>query len=88
MITWVPVLSEDDVSKPLCEAVYDRHHLVTARHRQATARTEVVLNVDYSQDIALGGYYSPGHGCASSRAWAVHGIASAASRVRLSKDRP
>ena len=46
----MPVLGQDHVAEPLRQAVDQGHDLVPARHRQGTARTEVVLHVDHQED--------------------------------------
>src|SRR5262249_11941569 len=49
----MPVLSEYHVTEFFAQAIDRGHDLVAARHREASARTKVVLHVDGEEDVAL-----------------------------------
>jgi len=49
----VPVLGEDHVLETRRHAVDERHDLVAARHRQLSARAEVVLKINDQEHILV-----------------------------------
>jgi hypothetical protein len=49
----MPVLRKHDVSKPFRHCIDQGHDFVAARHCQAAAETEVVLDVDDEKRIVL-----------------------------------
>ena len=53
MAARVPVLRQHHMRESRGQAIDQRHDLVAARHRQPAARTEVVLDVDDQQDVAI-----------------------------------
>ena len=57
----VPILSQHDVWKPLCETIDERHDLVTLRHRKSSTRAKVILHVDHEKNIAGADRWTCGH---------------------------
>src|SRR5579884_1317412 len=58
MIGGMPILRQNDVREPSGEAIDDRNHLVAARNRQRAARAEIILNIDYKENVALPGSHA------------------------------
>src|ERR1700741_2462535 len=61
MAVRVPILSQHDVRKPLCETIDEWHDLITLRHRKASARAKVILHVDHEKHIACADSWTCGH---------------------------
>ena len=53
MAARMPILRQHHMGKLRGQAIDQRHDLVAAGHREAAARTEVVLDVDDQQDILV-----------------------------------
>ena len=53
MAARMPVLRQHDMGELRRQAIDHRHDLVASRHRQAAAGTEVVLDIDDQEYIAL-----------------------------------
>jgi hypothetical protein len=61
MAVRVPILSQHDVRKPLCETIDEWHDLITLRHRKASTRAKVILHVDHEKHIACADSWTCGH---------------------------
>src|SRR5579863_7584792 len=58
----MPVLSQHHVTEQPAETIDGRYHLVAARHHEGAAGTEIVLHVDYQEEIGVGdGGHALGH---------------------------
>jgi len=53
MAGWMPVLGQHDVIEAFDETIDDRHHGVAVGNRKRSAGTEIVLHVDYQQQIIV-----------------------------------
>jgi hypothetical protein len=53
VIPWVPVLSQDHVAEGSGDAMDHRHNILATRYRQGAAITEVILQVDHQQNVAV-----------------------------------
>src|SRR3954447_4196517 len=49
----MPVLGQRDMAETFGEAINDRHHCVAIAHRKRPARTEIILHVDYQQQVTV-----------------------------------
>ena len=49
----MPVLGEHNVLEAARELIDQRHDLIARWHGKVSAGTDVVLNIDYDQDIAV-----------------------------------
>src|SRR5438876_7976898 len=61
----VPILRQHHLAETPGEAIDDRHDVVAMRDGKLAARTEVVLDVDDQQDVAVSNW--SGHDCV--RGW-------------------
>src|SRR5438067_206811 len=49
----MPILREHDVAEVFREPVDDRYDFIALRHSKCAAGTEVVLHIDYNEDVAV-----------------------------------
>jgi hypothetical protein len=49
----MPVLGQHDVIKAFGEAIDDRHHGIAVGDRKRSAGAEIVLHIDYKQQIIV-----------------------------------
>jgi hypothetical protein len=49
----MPVLGQYDVIKAFGEAIDDRHHGIAVGNRKRSAGAEIVLHIDYKQQIIV-----------------------------------
>jgi len=57
----MPVLREHHMREAFGQTIDQRHHLVAMRNRQRPAGTEVVLDIDHQQRIAIADGEMPAH---------------------------
>jgi hypothetical protein len=50
----MPVLGEHNVPEAARELIDERHDLIARRDGKASTGTEIILNIDYDQDVTIG----------------------------------
>jgi hypothetical protein len=58
VVPWVPVLGQDHMAEGPGDAMDHRHNILAARYRQGAPITEVILHIDYKQNVAVNQFQS------------------------------
>jgi hypothetical protein len=58
VVPWVPVLGQDHVAEGSGNAVNHRHNILATWYRKCPTVAEVILHIDYQQNVAVNQFHS------------------------------